>query len=92
MAVTRISKRTVDAAECPAGKRNVCLWDATVKGFGLVVTSNGARTYVLQYRLGGRHATTRRYTIGRHGSPWTPDTARERALDILQLVRTSGLA
>lgn len=31
---------------------------------------------------------TRRYTIGRHGSPWTPHTARDRALDVLQLART----
>lgn len=88
MAVSKITKRTVDAAVCPAGKRNVCLWDDSVKGFGLVITSNGARTYVVQYRIGGRDARTRRYTIGRHGSPWTPHTARERALDILQLVRT----
>ena len=88
MAVTRITKRTVDTVHCPPGKRNVCLWDDTVKGFGLVITSNGARTYVVQYRIGGRDAKTRRYTIGRHGSPWTPHTARERALDILQLVRT----
>ena len=88
MAVARISKRTVDVVQCPPGKRNICLWDAAVKGFGLVVTSNGARTYVVQYRLGGRDTRTRRYTIGRHGSPWTPEQARQRALDVLQLVRT----
>ncbi len=25
--------------------------------------------------MGGREAKTRRYTIGAHGSPWTPTTA-----------------
>lgn len=88
MAVIKITKKAVDAATCPPGKRNLCLWDPTVKGFGLVITSNGVRTYVVQFRMGGRGTPTKRYTIGRHGSPWTPDAARERALDILQMVRT----
>ncbi|MBW4332340.1 Arm DNA-binding domain-containing protein [Stakelama sp. CBK3Z-3] len=43
------------------------------------VTSSGAASYVLQYRMGGRESKTRRYTIGAHGSPWTPATARAEA-------------
>jgi integrase len=57
----------------------VFLWDDEVRGFGLRVTANGARSYVYQYRMGGREAVKRRYTIGKHGSPWTPATARAEA-------------
>ena len=49
-------------------------------GFGLKVTKKGRRTYVLQYRLGRR---TRRFSIGVHGSPWTVETARDRAKVLL---------
>src|SRR5208337_3361405 len=61
------------------------LWDTSVAGFGVKATRAGA-TYVLQYRMGGRGAKTNRYTIGRHGSPWTPETARKEALAILRKV------
>ncbi|ATP20241.1 MULTISPECIES: Arm DNA-binding domain-containing protein [Pseudomonadota] len=77
MATGKISKRTVDAFrdEGTAG----FLWDVDLKGFGLKVTTAGNAIYVLQYRLGGREAKTRRFTIGNHGSPWTPVTARTEA-------------
>ena len=35
---------------------------------------------MLKYRIAGR---PRWYTIGRHGSPWTPDSARKEALRLL---------
>lgn len=41
---------------------------------------------MLQYRMGGRESKTRRYTIGSHGSPWTPATARAEAGRLLMLV------
>lgn len=75
----RLTKRLVDAAEATA--KDVFLWDDDVKGFGLKVTPAGDKSYVLQYRnLEGR---SRRYKIGRHGSPWTVDEARQRARDLL---------
>jgi hypothetical protein len=37
--------------------------------------------------MGGREAPSRRYTIGAHGSPWTPETARREAERILIMVR-----
>ncbi len=43
--------------------------------------------YIVQYRLGGRNGRTRRYTIGEHGSPWTPHTARQEAKRLLGEVR-----
>jgi integrase len=33
--------------------------------------------------LGGRDARTQRYTIGKHGSPWTPDKARDEPQRLL---------
>jgi len=75
MATGKISKRTVDAL-IPNGTKQF-LWDTDLRGFGVQVTPTGAKSYVYQYRTGGREAPKRRYTIGRHGSPWTPTTARE---------------
>jgi len=78
----RISKVSVDALH--AGAKTRFYWDDTLKGFGIKVTTHGSKTYVAQYRTsGGRSGQTRRFTIGKHGSPWTPDKAREEAKRIL---------
>lgn len=78
MAAIRITKTEVDKAEPTA--KDFILWDTTLKGFGLKVSKAGAKTYVVQYRTpGGRSGTTKRVTIGKHGSPWTAETAREEA-------------
>lgn len=87
MAVGKITKESVDAVNIPAHGRRAYLWDSVVKGFGLMVTDKGARSYLVQYRIGGRGNPTRRVTIGKHGSPWTPATARTRAAEILEDVR-----
>jgi integrase len=56
-------------------------WDGDLSGFGLRVTPKGDRTYVLKYRTDeGRQ---RWFTIGRHGSPWTPELARREAHRLL---------
>jgi len=80
----KITKRNVDAVV--PGERDLFLWDAEVKGFGLKVTPAGSKVYMLQYRMGGRDTPTRRYTIGKHGSPWTPDEARDEAKRLLREV------
>lgn len=87
MATGRITKRAVEAIPLPSGGARAYLWDDVLKGFGLMVTGKGSRTYLIQYRIGGRGSPTRRYTIGKHGSPWTADKARERAADLLEQVR-----
>ncbi|KTQ92607.1 integrase [Aureimonas ureilytica] len=69
----KLTKRVVDAA-LPSPKDYV-LWDDDLPGFGLRVFTSGKRSYVIQYRLGGR---SRRYTIGLHGV-WTAETARQEA-------------
>ncbi len=81
MARGRITKRAVDAAK--PGERDKYLWDADLSGFSLKVTPAGGKTYLVQYRLGGRRGRTRRVTIGRHGSPWTPESARKEAKRLL---------
>lgn len=87
MATCRITKRAVEAVAPPPEGKRAYLWDDTLKGFGVMVTPAGARSYLVQYRIGGRGAPTRRYTIGGHGNPWTADKARDRAADLLEMVR-----
>jgi integrase len=69
----KITKRVVDAAE--VRESDYVIWDDELPGFGLRVFASGRRSYVIQYRAGGR---SRRYTIGLHGV-WTPETARQEA-------------
>ena len=85
MASGKVAKRSVDAVK--AGPSDAYLWDDELRGFGLKVTPAGKKVYLLQYRMGGRGAATRRVTIGTHGSPWTPATARNEAERLLVLVR-----
>jgi integrase len=56
-------------------------WDSAVSGFGARRQVGTAVSYVLMYRT--REGRQRRFTIGRHGAPWTPDTAREEARRLL---------
>ena len=85
MPTARITKKSVDVLT--PSSSDVFLWDDVLKGFGLRLTPKGARSYVVQYRMGGREAPSRRYTLGSHGSPWTPETARREAERILIMVR-----
>jgi integrase len=78
----RISKRSVDALECGADKDRVFLWDENLTGFGLAAFPGGTKTYVVQYRRGGR---THRVAIGEHGR-LTPDEARSEAKKLLGAV------
>ncbi len=79
----KLTKRIVDAALPGPDERFI--WDDQVKGFGLRVKPSGAKSYVLKYRVGTR---TRRYTIGKHGSPWTSEQARLKAIELLRGLAT----
>jgi hypothetical protein len=59
----RITKQFVDKA-APVGAKRTLFWDDSLKGFGLVVQPSGVKTYVANYRLGGR---LQREVIARHG-------------------------
>lgn len=74
----RITKRIVDGLSADGTDR--FLWDSDVIGFGLRISPVGKLVYVLQYRIEGRQ---RRFKIGPHGSPWTPETARSEAQSLL---------
>jgi integrase len=57
------------------------VWDSAVIGFGARRQRSEAVSYFVFYRTaGGRQ---RWQTIGRHGAPWTPDTARDEARRLL---------
>ena len=84
MARGKITKRSIDVLI--ASSENDILWDDSIRGFGAKRTKSGAVSYVLQFRMGGRESKTRRYTIGSHGSPWSPSTARAEAERLFILV------
>ena len=57
------------------------LWDTEVKGFGARGFGNGGGvSFIIKKRINGRQ---RLITIGKFGSPWTPETARKEALRIV---------
>lgn len=74
---TKITKAAVD--RLTPGE---VIWDAEIRGFG-VRCQRRDRVYLVKYRSQARQ---RWYTIGKHGSPWTPELARREAKRILGLV------
>ena len=82
-ASSRIGLREVRAL-----KPGEIVWDGSVTGFGARRQIGPMVTYVLKYRTrGGRQ---RFHAIGRHGSPWTPETAREEAIRLLGEIIKGG--
>ena len=60
------------------------IWDGSVSGLAARRQVSPVVSYILVYRtMDGRKRT---YTIGKHGSPWTPETARQEARRILREV------
>ena len=57
------------------------IWDSAVVGFAARRQKGKALTYLVKYRTeSGRQRWCK---IGRHGSPWTPETARDAARRVL---------
>ncbi|CAN0506770.1 unnamed protein product, partial [Phaeothamnion confervicola] len=77
----RISKNLVD--NLGVGQE---LRDSELKGFG-VRRQEGVPRYFVQARIGGK---LKRLTIGIHGSPWTPETARKEAARLLLAIRAGN--
>jgi hypothetical protein len=76
MAKARIGLREVRALR-PGG----AVWDTVVVGFGARRQKSEAVIYHLKYVT--HEGRQRWHTIGRHGSPWTPDEARDEARRLL---------
>ena len=70
----KLTKRTVEALQ--AKEIDFIVFDEEVMGFGVRVLPTGKKTYLAQYRSGGR---TRRVKIGRHGV-LTAEQARAKEL------------
>jgi integrase len=77
MAVSKITIRTVEGLR-PSSR----VYDTVVQGFGVRRQKDGAY-YYLRFRRNGVQSMK---SIGRHGSPWTPDTARSEAKRLLGAV------
>jgi hypothetical protein len=63
--MAKLTKRTVDALS--ATGREFFVWDDEIPGFGLRVLPSGRKSYVVQYKVGGRGGETRRKSLGLHG-------------------------
>jgi integrase len=82
-ATNRIGIRDVRAL-----KAGEIVWDGFVTGFGARRQISTTVIYVLKYRtIAGRQ---RFHRIGRHGSPWTPETARSEAIRLLGEITKGG--
>ena len=65
-------------------------WDTALPGFNARRRKDGTY-YGLKYRFGrGRSGRQRWYTIGRHGAPWTVETARIEARRLIGIVADGG--
>ncbi|MDX2205949.1 MAG: integrase arm-type DNA-binding domain-containing protein [Hyphomicrobiaceae bacterium] len=60
----------------------------SVPGFGARRRAGPHVSYFIMYRT--RDGRQRRYTIGTHGAPWTPDAARAKAQQVLVAARIEG--
>lgn len=79
----KITKSVIDAARPQV--REFRIWDSELKGFVLRVRATGCKTYAVKYRVGAKQ---RWFTIGEHGSPWTPDQARDKAREVIFKARS----
>lgn len=75
----KLTKTKVESLPIPTDKDQVFYWDSETKGFGVRITANGARSYIVQRPVNGK---TRRFTLGPHGL-LTCDEARKRAMEKL---------
>lgn len=76
----RLTKTLVDRLE-PAAK-DYFEWCGKLSGFGVRVWPTGRKSFVVQYRTGGRGSKTQRKTIGTYGKI-TAEEARKKAEEYL---------
>ncbi len=76
---SQLTKRTLDALR-PEPGRDVVVWDAELRRFGVRVTPSGATSFIVQYR--NAYGRSRRKTLGQY-PPLTVQEARAIARDAL---------
>jgi integrase len=74
-------RKRIGLQDIRALKPGEIIWDAAVGGFHARRQKSTTVSYIVVYR--NSEGRQRWQTIGRHGSPWTPDMAREAAKRIL---------
>ncbi len=82
--MSKLTKRSVEALKLK--NTEYLVWDTDLSGFGVRVFSSGRKSYLVQYRAGGR---TRRRSIGQHGV-LTAEEARNEARKLLGEVAKGG--
>lgn len=78
----KLTKRVIDELQPEAIDK--FYWDTDITGLGLKVTPKGRKTFLVQYRPGGRKSPTRKLFIGQYGTV-TVHKARQEASQILGL-------
>ncbi len=76
----KITKTAIDELREQAivTAKTVYLWDSELTGFGALATAKGSASYFVEFRIGGRAAPNRRFSLGKHGA-LTPSEARSLA-------------
>lgn len=72
-----VERARIGKAQITGLKPGETVWDTTLVGFGARRQAGATVSYILKCRT--KDGRQRKITIGRHGSPWTPDTARDEA-------------
>jgi integrase len=80
MTVKKLTKTIVDALQSREGEYTE--WCGRLPGFGCRVRPSGTKTYIAQYRIGGRRGKPRKVTIGA-ANKLTVEEARTTAANIL---------
>ena len=71
----KLTQANTARAKLPAEKSEHIIWDPEMPGFGLRLRTGGARTFIVQYKLGAKH---RRITLG-NAAKVTAEDARRKA-------------
>ena len=74
-------RKRIGIREVKALKPGEIIWDSVVRGFAARRQKGETVTYILKFRT--QEGRQRWHTVGRHGTPWTPDEARDEALRLL---------
>lgn len=77
----KLTKKQVENLPVPATGQTL-YWDDELRGFGVRLTTTGARSYIVQGRI---HGKTRRVTLGAHGRLTCEEARRKARLALIAL-------